>query len=247
MNTLERLIGSDRSVYGVLLSIILLTIPCYCLGFVALAAAPASPARASASRTSTPAASAVAPTVTPRPGNTPTLQPTAVPSTATPTKSPTATPTTAPAATPTEMLPLVPTLEPIPPLLPTDTPVIPQPQLQFQPAELRVEACDRNYSAQGTLVNVAGPGNDATNVKLGYEALAGGEFLNTVKFEPDSWGTIGSGQKVGYKVSIMTNREWRRRQGLEMRLRLFVASQDNAPNRPPAQAIFVVINNCKGD
>ena len=40
MNWLVDLASGKRTVYGVLIAVILLTLPCYCLGLAALAAAP---------------------------------------------------------------------------------------------------------------------------------------------------------------------------------------------------------------
>src|SRR5512136_1470488 len=99
MNWLADLASGKRTVYGVLIATILLTLPCYCLGFVALAARPGAqgPLVLPTGITLT---VAVEPSATRLPGGT--LGPTPtnwVPPTLTPT--PPATRTSTPAATPT--------------------------------------------------------------------------------------------------------------------------------------------------
>ncbi len=124
----------NRVAYSVLIGIILLTIPCYLLGFAALVilqrpnqnplvASTASPAQqATETRPATPTLADLPTQFVP-----PTITPTGLPSptrglptpthTPTPTETPTATPTHTPTATPTETPTTTPTLAP-----PTDTP-----------------------------------------------------------------------------------------------------------------------------
>src|SRR5512136_517277 len=99
MNRLADLASGKRTVYGVLIAIILLTLPCYCLGFAALAARPGAQGTL-VLPTGITSTAAVEPSATRLPGGT--LGPTPtnwVPPTLTPT--PPATRTSAPAATPT--------------------------------------------------------------------------------------------------------------------------------------------------
>ena len=131
MNWLADLASGKRTVYGVLIAVILLTLPCYCLGFAVLAAAPGAQrplvlptgvtltAAVEPSATRLPSGTLgptptnwVPPTLTPTPPptktSTPVSTPTPAPATLTPTPPPSATPTVAVAtatATATSVLP----------------------------------------------------------------------------------------------------------------------------------------------
>src|SRR5512139_559998 len=116
-NWLADLASGKRTVYGVLIAIILLTLPCYCLGFAALAARPGAPGSL-VLPTGIASTVAVEPSATRLPGGT--LGPTPtnwVPPTLTPT--PPATRTSTPVSTPT---PAPTTLTPAAP--PSATPTV---------------------------------------------------------------------------------------------------------------------------
>ncbi len=143
MQRLSNRLSSRRTVYSVLIGIILLTIPCYVIGIAALLIA--QPGQPGATPATLPAfATAVLQTFTPSPTRpallntptqfvppslTPSLTPTSSPSpppTAAPPPTATATATDTPTPTPTETLPPTVTDTPTPP--PTDTPTaIPEP------------------------------------------------------------------------------------------------------------------------
>ncbi len=121
----------SNPLYSVLIALIVLTIPFYCLGFVLLAWTNNGRAMPTPGTTPTPTvgvATPVGPTLTPTASPTPgTVTPTAtpwVPPTFTPTLTPTPTFTPTPTPTPTETpLPSpTPTETPVPTELPTDTP-----------------------------------------------------------------------------------------------------------------------------
>ncbi len=157
-DSLVNITSSQRTIRIVLLVIILLTLPCYCLGAILLATAPESQATRSGGGTPVPTLGGVtaSPTVTPFSLATPTplggpLRPTAtqlflyptVPQivfpTATITPLPTWTPLPQPTVAPTLTVPPTATLPPtvtLPPTeipLPTNTPVPPQDTPTMEP------------------------------------------------------------------------------------------------------------------
>ena len=115
-----------RNIYAVLLGIILMTIPCYCLGIVALASAPRIEAPTITPFGFTPAITPGQGVATIAPGETTPLDgPTPTPNTPTATLEPTPTqlfPTVPPTVTPTPTNTVIPTVTPTGTLPPTHTP-----------------------------------------------------------------------------------------------------------------------------
>ena len=199
----------------------------------------------------------------PTPTGTPTTVPTAT-CTTTPTWTPTVSPTTTatvtitavPTATPTEtatgaptLTPILPTLSPTPtPIPPTSTPTPakqPQPSLGFHPDELRAEGCETSYSATGSLKNHGGKEeNWAANVEIGHEVVKGAEYVAKVTVSPDFWPVIGGDETVNYTITVDTTPAWQGQRDKEIKIRLYIAREDNRPGHHQTQAHFTIVNRC---
>ena len=198
---------------------------------------------------------------------TPTQTPTAV-STATSTITPTrtltvtATATAVPTVTPTETATGTPTPTSLPPTstptstpLPTDTPIPPtptptsakqpKPSLSFHPDELRAEGCTASYRATGSLKNHGGEeANWAANVQIGHQVVKGAEYVARVTVSPDLWPVIGGNETVNYTITVDTITEWQSQRGKEIKVRLYIAREDNRPGHHQTQAHFTIVNRC---
>jgi len=199
----------------------------------------------------------------PTPTGTPTTMPTAT-CTTTPTWTPAVSPTTTvtvtltavPTVTPTEtatgtltLTPTLPTLSPTPtPVPPTSTPTPaqqPQPSLGFHPDELRAEGCETSYSATGSLKNHGGKEeNWAANVEIGHEVVKGAEYVAQVTVSPDSWPVISGDETVNYTITVDTAPAWQGQRDKEIKVRLYIAREDNRPGHHQTQAHFTIVNRC---
>lgn len=203
------------------------------------------------SPTVTPTATATAvPTVTPAETATRTPTPTSLPPIPTPTATPVP-PTSTPLPTDTSSPPTptpTPTLTPLPP---TATPVPPtpsqqsKPSLSFHPDELRAEGCATSYSATGSLKNHGGEeANWAANVQIGYEIVKGAEYVTQVTVSPDFWPVIGGNETVNYTITVDTTAVWPSQKDKEIKIRLYIAREDNRPGHHQTQAHFTIVNRC---
>ena len=193
---------------------------------------------------------------------TPTASPT---DTATATIAPTLTPSCTPTATPTLPAPTftatslpptptpTPTLEPTPAPSPIETPARPtlppahepKPSLGFHPDELRAEGCTASYQATGTLKNHGSEqANWAANVQVGYEVVKGAEYVARVTVSPDFWPVIGGDETVSYTITVDTTARWQSQTDKEIKVRLYIAREDNRPGHHQTQAHFTIVNRC---
>jgi hypothetical protein len=169
------------------------------------------------------------PTPTPTPFL-PTPTPTATPILSTPTPWPTNTP--------------LPTDTPIPPT-PTSAKQ-PRPSLGFHPDELRAEGCETSYRATGSLKNHGGEkANWAANIQIGHEIVKGAEYVAQVAVSPDSWPVIGGNETVNYTITVDTTAAWQGQKGKEIKVRLYIAREDNRPGHHQTQAHFTIVNRCQ--
>ena len=200
---------------------------------------------------------------------TPTWAPLASPTgtaTATKTASPPATPSETATGTPapTSLPPTpTPTATAIPPTatpVPTDTPVPPtptqvsarptpagqpKPSLGFHPDELRADGCATSYRTTGSLKNHGGEEkNWAANVQIGHEVVKGAEYVSRVTVSPDAWPIIGGSETVNYTITVDTSAEWVGRRDKEIKVRLYIAREDNRPGHHQTQAHFTIVNRC---
>jgi hypothetical protein len=137
--------------------------------------------------------------------------------------------------------------------LPTDTPARPtptsveepKPSLSFHPDELRADGCATSYRATGALKNHGGEAaNWAANVQIGYQIVKGAEYVDRVIVSPDFWPVIGGSETVNYTVVVHTTSEWRAQRDREIKVRLYIAREDNRPGHHQTQAHFTVVNRC---
>ena len=170
----------------------------------------------------------------PSPIRTPTSFPPTPTSTATPVPS---TPTPLPTDTP------LPTNTPVPPT-PTSARQ-PRPSLGFHPDELRAEGCETSYRTTGSLKNHGGEeANWAANVEIGHEIVKGAEYVARVTVSPDFWSIVGGNETVNYTVTVETNAAWMRQRDKEVKVRLYIAREDNRPGHHQTQAHFTIVNRC---
>jgi hypothetical protein len=208
------------------------------------------------------------PPLSPLPTATRTIAPTSPSPIATPTPtlvSPILTPTPtvlSPVATPTPV-PVPPTSTPRPtatPVLPTPTQVPPtstpapaqptpagqpKPSLGFHPDELRAEGCTTSYQTTGALKNHGGQAaNWAANVQIGHQVVKGAEYVARVVVSPDSWPVIDGDETVNYTIVVDTSATWQGQRDREIKVRLYIAREDNRPGHHQTQAHFTIVNRC---
>ena len=115
--------------------------------------------------------------------------------------------------------------------------VEPKPSLGFHPDELRAEGCAASYSATGSLKNHGGEeANWAANVQIGHEIVKGAEYVGQVTVSPDFWSVIGGNETVNYTVTVDTTAAWRGQREKEIKVRLYIAREDNRPGHHQTQA-----------
>ena len=138
--------------------------------------------------------------------------------------------------------------------MPTDTPVPPtptpvkeaKPSLGFHPDELKSEGCETSYSATGSLKNHGGEeANWAANVEIGSEVVKGAEYVAQVVVSPDFWSVIGGNEAVNYTITVDTVPEWQSQSDKEIKVRLYIAREDNRPGHHQTQAHFTIVNRCR--
>jgi hypothetical protein len=198
--------------------------------------------------TSTPFPPSPIRTPTPFPPS-PIRTPTPFPPSPTPTPTPFL-PTPTPTATP---IPSTPTPWPTNTPLPTSTPVPPtptsarqpRPSLGFHPDELRAEGCETSYRVTGSLKNHGGEeANWAANVQIGHEIVKGAEYVAQVVVSPDFWPVIAGNETVNYTIMVDTTAAWQDQKGKEIKVRLYIAREDNRPGHHQTQAHFTIVNRC---
>jgi hypothetical protein len=197
-----------------------------------------SPTPTSPSPMATPTPTLLSPVLTPTPTVlSPVSTPTPVPVPPTSTPKPTATPIP---ATPTRVIP---TFTPVP-ALPTPARQ-PKPSLGFHPDELRAEGCATSYRTTGALKNHGGEAaNWAANVQIGYQVVRGAEYVARVVVSPDSWPVIGGDETVNYTIVVDTTTAWQGQRDREIKVRLYIAREDNRPGHHQTQAHFTIVNRC---
>jgi hypothetical protein len=197
-----------------------------------------SPAPTSSSPMATPTPTLLSPILTPTPTVlSPVATPTPVPVPPTSTPQPTATPIP---PTPTR---LPPTSTPAP-AQPTPARQ-PKPSLGFHPDELRADGCATSYRTTGALKNHGGEAaNWAANVQIGHQVVKGAEYVARVVVSPDSWPVIAGDETVNYTIVVDTSAAWQDQRDREIKVRLYIAGEDNRPGHHQTQAHFTIVNRC---
>ena len=117
--------------------------------------------------------------------------------------------------------------------------------LAFHPAHLNAGGkCREVYVVRGSL-KVHGPG-DPVSVTLASDVVAGGEWVESVEVEPDSWDELGSSKPGRFKVFIRTDREtWpeaEKGSAIEVLLSAYVGEETE---EAAAEATVFVKSRCK--
>jgi len=121
----------------------------------------------------------------------------------------------------------------------------PKPSLGFHPDELRAEGCATSYRTTGALKNHGGEAaNWAANVQIGYQVVRGAEYVARVVVSPDSWPVIGGDETVNYTIVVDTTTAWQGQRDREIKVRLYIAREDNRPGHHQTQAHFTIVNRC---
>ncbi|UCC65397.1 MAG: hypothetical protein JSV36_10285 [Anaerolineae bacterium] len=117
--------------------------------------------------------------------------------------------------------------------------------MSFHPDELRADGCATSYSVTGQLKNHGGEtANWAANVQIGHEVVKGAEYVTQVTISPSFWLVIGGNETVNYTVTVNTTAAWQSQRDKEIKVRLYIAREDNRPGHHQTQAHFTVVNRC---
>jgi len=117
--------------------------------------------------------------------------------------------------------------------------------LSFHPDELQAEGCATFYSTTGALKNHGGEeANWAANVQIGYEIVKGAEYVTQVTVSPDFWPVIAGNETVNYTITVDTTAVWPSQKDKEIKVRLYIAREDNQPGHHQTQAHFTIVNRC---
>lgn len=109
-----------------------------------------------------------------------------------------------------------------------------KPEYAFVPDEVETSACGSGaFDLTSALRNTAGsPADYAANVKLGYLIDAGGEYVDTVTLTPASFSRLDAGKTGTFNIHVTTSQKWAQAASdAEIKLRVFIASATNQPNR----------------
>jgi len=102
-----------------------------------------------------------------------------------------------------------------------------------------------SYSATGSLKNHGGEeANWAANVQVGHEIVKGAEYVVRVTVSPDFWPAIGGNETVDYTITVDTGTAWQGQREQEIKVRLYIAREDNRPGHHQTQAHFTIVNRC---
>jgi len=134
------------------------------------------------------------------------------------------------------------TAKPSPTVIKTKTPLPGgKPSLSFQGDELRGSLfCQGAYKAQGRLAN-HGDGV-AANVIVGWEIVKGANWVDSVSVSPGHFAQIPGHGSANYSVEVrVKNSWWQQPNGTEIKVRLFIANEDNRPGHHQTQAHVTIV------
>jgi hypothetical protein len=81
-------------------------------------------------------------------------------------------------------------------------------------------------------------------VEIGHEVVKGAEYVARVTVSPDFWSVIGGNETVNYTITVETNAAWMGQRDKEIKVRLYIAREDNRPGHHQTQAHFTIVNRC---
>jgi len=81
-------------------------------------------------------------------------------------------------------------------------------------------------------------------VEIGHKIVKGAEYVARVTVSPDFWSIVGGNETVNYTVTVETNAAWMRQRDKEVKVRLYIAREDNRPGHHQTQAHFTIVNRC---
>lgn len=116
-----------------------------------------------------------------------------------------------------------------------------RPSLSFQGDELRADLlCESTYQTGGTLMNHGdGP---AANVMIGWEIVKGADLVEGVRVNPANLAQLAGHGQVNFNVEVdVKDGWWQEPNGAEIKVRLFIANEDNRPGHHQTQAHVTLV------
>jgi hypothetical protein len=122
----------------------------------------------------------------------------------------------------------------------------PRPSLSFIPDEITGSGCTDTFTVIAYLENVASdPEDEAVNVSLGYNAIQGAEYVESVALAPSGWPLIAAGESESFFITLGMNPNWQSApEETEVKIRVFVAHEDNWPEHHVAQLTATITRLC---
>jgi hypothetical protein len=81
-------------------------------------------------------------------------------------------------------------------------------------------------------------------VEIGYEIVRGAEYVERIEVSPGFWSVIGGNETVNYTVTVQTTAAWKAQKSKEIKVRLYIAREDNRPGHHQTQAHLTIVNRC---
>ena len=81
-------------------------------------------------------------------------------------------------------------------------------------------------------------------MQIGYEIVKGTEYVTQVTVSPDFWPFIGANESMNFTVTVNTTNAWQSQREKEIKVRLYIAREDNRPGHHQTQAHFTVVSRC---
>jgi hypothetical protein len=133
-----------------------------------------------------------------------------------------------------------------PPAAPT-TSSQPHPNLSFIPDQISGSGCTNTFTVIAYLENVAtDPEDEAVNVSLGYNVIEGSEYVESISLIPSGWPLITAGGSESFFIMLAMNANWQSApDATEVKVRVFVAHEDNWPEHHVAQLTVTITRLCE--
>lgn len=122
-----------------------------------------------------------------------------------------------------------------------------RPSLSFLPDELEDTGCRLQYSLSAVLENSGEPPRDsAAGVEIGYEIIAGAQFIDAVTITPSGWGTIAPQETVPFTVQVQLHNIWLDApEDTEIKLRIFISAESNRPDHHVTRLTITLVQSCR--
>lgn len=133
---------------------------------------------------------------------------------------------------------------------PPPPPVVPDvhPKLSFEPDEVEIIACSKDYTLPGTIVNESDEPEDiAVDVQLGFKIIKGESYVDQVTMVPSSWDEIQPGESHLFDVNVTMKDSWLAAPGeSEVKLRIYIAQEVNWPDQR-SRVTMTIISDCENE